>query len=566
LENWGVRCITEDKAGRLWIGTSGTGLLCLEDGEFKSYRRSDGLAHDSVYCVYIDADQTLWIGTEGGLSRWRGGRFANFTTSQGLPDDVICHIAEDQRGCLWCSSRKGVFRVARSDMDDFERQQLKTIPCVTFDQTDGLPSRECAGGSQPSGCTTRDGRLLIPTLKGVAVVRPDAIVLNPLPPPVTIEEVLVDGQDQGPKWQPQKAVGADLAQAAPAPKSAPFLEIPPGRSRLEIHYTALSFVDPHKVRFKLKLEPLERDWVEVGGLRTVNYSYLPPGEYHFMVLACNNDGVWNRQGATLAFTVRPHFYQSSWFMGAATLFVLGAVGGGARYATRRRLQRKLNQLERQHALEKERMRIARDLHDEIGADLTQMTLQGELAQRESLSLPEVRSQVASLTDKTRQLVRSMEEIVWAVNPRNDPLPNFSSYLCFFAQEFLRSTSIRCRLDVMPGLPPVNFSVQERHNFFLAVKEAFHNIVQHSGATEAWLRIQFEESWLTVTVEDNGQGFDPAHNGEAANGLRNMRDRMQKIGGRMELHSAPGVGARICFIVTANCRQATEPAQDHLPSR
>jgi signal transduction histidine kinase len=244
-----------------------------------------------------------------------------------------------------------------------------------------------------------------------------------------------------------------------------------------------------------------------------------------------------------------HFWQSGWFQAIMLLLCVAfVILGLVCIRLMRRYRHRLAQLERQHALEIERTRIARDIHDQVGADLTELTVLGELAKRESLTPSQMRAQITNVADKTRELVKTMEEIVWAVNPRNDSAPNFASYLCSFSQEFLRHTSTRCRLDIMPAMPAIPFAAQMRHNLFLAVKEAIHNVVRHAEATELWLRIHLEGSNLIVLVEDNGRGCDPAQARRDGNGLRNMRERMEGIGGRLEIQPANGLGTRIRFMV------------------
>jgi signal transduction histidine kinase len=333
------------------------------------------------------------------------------------------------------------------------------------------------------------------------------------------------------------------------------LRLTPGPRQVELEYTGLSFVSPRNVAFKYRLAGLEHDWVEAGSRRAAYYSHLPPGDYRFELKACNNDGVWNEAGASLALTVLPHVWETVWFR--LVCFATGTAGlvGTGWGIARRRARRRIARLERLHALEQERARIARDIHDQVGADLTHITLLGELAGRDSLSRSEVRSHVGQLIEGTRDLVKTMEEIVWAVNPRHDPLPNVSSYLCHFAQEYLRPTATRCRLEVMPALPPVVFSVHARHNLFLAVKEALHNVVRHAQATEVWLRVRFENGLLVVVVEDNGRGFDPARGRAGGNGLRNMRARLEELGGGVEFASAPGQGAKVRFTLPPDAERA-----------
>jgi signal transduction histidine kinase len=202
--------------------------------------------------------------------------------------------------------------------------------------------------------------------------------------------------------------------------------------------------------------------------------------------------------------------------------------------------------ERQREMEEERARIARDLHDDLGATLTQIRFLSALESRDG-QLPETtRHRMGQVSEKSREMVASLDEIVWAVNPANDSLPILANYLCHFAEEFFRSASIRCRLDVDDSLPPAPLTSEVRHNIYLAVREALNNIAKHSQATEVWLRIHWQPPGVGIAIEDNGRGFSPLSNGCEGEGLTNMRQRLEKIGGRFECESRPGAGA-VCLL-------------------
>ena len=247
--------------------------------------------------------------------------------------------------------------------------------------------------------------------------------------------------------------------------------------------------------------------------------------------------------------LRPYFWQTNWFYGAAALFATAAVGGATRYMTRRRMQRKLESLQRQHALDQERSRIARDMHDGLGSDLANVVLLSQRLERDGQSSDEAKAQARQMTRKVQQAIRIMDQIVWAINPENDSLANLADYFSDYAQIFLEPVSIRCRLDVAAGLPEIFLATHVRHELFLAFKEALNNAVKHSQATEIRLRIRCEDNRLGVCVEDNGRGFEvAAAEAGAGNGLRNMRHRMAAIKGQFEITSEARTGTRIHLVV------------------
>jgi streptogramin lyase len=351
LELADVRAITQATDGTLWFGMNGGGVGRLREGTLKQFRKRDGLSSDFLQSLKLDADGTLWIGTSGGgLNRMRHEKFAAITHTNGLADNVICHIEEDNSGYFWMSSHNGIMRVSKAELNACADGKTNWVDCLTYGKGEGLPTLECSGGMQPAGCKTADGRLWFPTSKGLVVIDPSDVKKNQLAPPVVIEELMVDGQS------------LPELQRATVP-----LQIPPGRHRFEFRFTGLSLTVPEKVRFKHRLEGLEPEWGEPDSKRSADYSYIPPGDYTFRVMACNNDGVWSDNQTALRFTVLPLFWQTWWFRMLYVISGGAVVAGTVIFATRRRLERKLERLEQQRALERERARIAKDIHDDLGA-------------------------------------------------------------------------------------------------------------------------------------------------------------------------------------------------------
>jgi ligand-binding sensor domain-containing protein/signal transduction histidine kinase len=561
-----VRAITQTSDGTLWFGMSGGGLGRLKDGVLQQFRKADGLGSDFVICLYADPSGTLWFGTaDHGLGRWRQGKLGSISAEQGLPSNVICHIVDDGAGNLWMGSHRGILHASKADLDRCVEGATKTLHCLSYGLAEGLASLTCSGGFQPGACRTRDGSLWFPTAKGLAIVEPANVTTNLVPPPVAIEEVLIDGTNIT-AWSEASArpgtVGPAAGTGTKDGRSARLIRITPGRQRFEFHYTGLSFVSPDKVRFRYQLEGLETDWQEAGTKRVAQYSYLRPGTYRFHVKACNNDGVWNEAGATLAFAVMPFFWQTWWFQAAAVLAGGGAIGAGVLWGSRRRLRHKLEQLERQRALERERARIARDIHDDLGASLTRITMLCQSARGELEGHHQAAADVDQIYGTARELTRAMDEIVWAVNPKHDTLDSLVTYLGRYAQNFLSAAAIRCRLDVPLHLPAWALTAEIRHHVFLAFKEALNNVVKHALATEVGVSLELLPNGFVLMIKDNGHGFEfpspaarPFAAGEHArvapgNGLLNMRKRLEEIGGRCEWQTAPGDGTRVKLAITA----------------
>jgi signal transduction histidine kinase len=291
---------------------------------------------------------------------------------------------------------------------------------------------------------------------------------------------------------------------------------------------------------------VDKDWVEGGTGRSAHYYNIAPGDYRFRAVACNKDGVWNEEGASLAFILRPHYWQTWWAQGAAGLLVLGAVSGIARYVTRRRMQRQLELLEQRHAIEKERGRIAKDIHDDLGSSLTRIMMLGERAEEGLEKRDGVGVQLGKIVTTARHTVQALDEIVWAVNPENDSLEGLVQYIGHYADELFEDSPIRCRLELPAELPACDLTAEVRHDLFLAVKEAFNNILKHSKASQVHVKVTMQSKKFEILIEDNGCGFDSevaSHNGKG-NGLRNMRKRIEAIRGQLDLTSTPGRDTKI----------------------
>jgi signal transduction histidine kinase len=269
------------------------------------------------------------------------------------------------------------------------------------------------------------------------------------------------------------------------------------------------------------------------------------------VLACNNDGVWSENPAVMGIIVQPYFWQTWWFRLLAVLALVGGAGGAIGGYERRKVRRKLERLHQKRALEQERARIAKDIHDDLGASLTRITLLSDSARSEPGDAAQIGSALDRIAATARDLTRAMDEIVWAVNPRHDRLDSLVNYLGKFAQDFLGDAGVAYRLEAPPQLQSSPLGSQARHNLFLAFKEALHNAVKHAAADEVRVTLTLDTGRFGLSVADNGRGFAadaPAPRAEGRNGLANMKTRLAEIGGHCEVWSEPGKGTRVTFAV------------------
>ncbi len=516
-----IGAVVGDGLGGAWVGTE-KGLNHVTATGVRTYRRTDGLAHDIVRSLFLEANGTLWIGG-GGLTRFRNGKFRPIGGNDGLPAPTIKSLLADDLGYLWWGTARGLYRCPLSELEDLCEGRRGSISPTRFHRADGMPSNECSG-AQPASWKGPDGRLWFATLNGLAVVDPGRLPRNPMPPPVVIRSVEVDG----------RSFAVESGR----------VEIPPGPLVTEFRYTALSFVAPEGNRFRCQLEGLEDADREMGTARAVAYTRLAPGEYTLKVTAANSDGVWNTTGARLSVVVLPFLWQTLPFRVAAVVLSVGTLAGMVRWLSQRRLLLKVARLERDHAVNRERARIARNMHDDVGASLTQIGLLSELARRQISDRAATESRLHELGELSREVVRNLDAMVWTVDPEHDTLASLVEYLAGFAQDYVRSARLSFRLDLPPRLPESPIPAAARHHVLLLLKEAMNNALKHARATEVTLRAEVLDSSMRLEIRDNGQGFDTALAGRFNDGLENMRERARLAGGECVIRSTPGSGTLV----------------------
>lgn len=534
-----IRAMAEDADGNVWAGTSAGMLIRIHDGKVIDETGRTTGEPSSIRCLHASPDGGLWIGyADEGVGWLKNGRFAHFTAEKDFPEENVSQIVPDNLGWLWFAGDHGIFKVPQRELEELGTGQTIDLNDIHFGQSEGLSGLEASCGASPGAIRDMGGSLWIPMRNALAVVHLDRIQEDPEPPSVRLKRIIVDDQtvaSYGGAVPVTKAV--DLQSPAAA------LRLPPGYHRLEFDFTALSFGAPENIRFRYRLEGFDEHWTE-GTQRSASYSRLAAGDYRFSVKACNSHGIWNERGTSLALTVVPFVWQTWWFrcVGVAVFTVL--LVAILRYVTFRRLHLKLETLERQAALDKERARIARDIHDNLGSYLTEIVMLSEFALHDGSEPEKVGRHLQETLATARLGIKSLDETVWAVNPRNDTLPHLIDYVGHFAVQFLQKAGIRSHMELPEHPPVLPVSADARHNVFLVMKEALNNVARHAGATEVRLSMDAREASLDITVEDNGRGFREAPDDPCADGLRNMRQRMKEIGGRFQIESVPGSGTRI----------------------
>ena len=524
-----VSALYEDRQGQLWIGTD-AGLSRYKDGTFTSYTEKEGLAGSIVRALYEDDAGALWIGTyDGGLYRFKDGRFTHYTTREGLFDNGVFSIIEDGVGNFWISCNLGIYRVRKAELNDFAEGRAKEISSIPYNKRDGMLNSECNGGGQPTGIRARDGRIWFPTQQGVAVIHPDLVPVNRQPPLMVIVSLVVDRQ--------------------PVSLRAP-VRLQPGQVSVEINYSGLSFINPELVKFKYKLEGLDEDWVDAGTRRTAYYSHLPPGRYRFKVIAANRDGVWNEQGASLEIVVLPPFWRTWWFVTLAACALAALVFAFYRRRIRQlqRAQAAQEAFSRQliESQENERRRIASELHDSLGQSLVLIKNWALLGLRATGAQGEsARANLDEISTTATAAINEVREIAYNLGPYQLDRLGLARTIEEMVERVASSSPIRFSVEIDPldGL----FGKQAEINTFRIVQEAINNIVKHSAATSASLRIESDGARVTLTIRDDGRGFAPAAagaNGARGFGLLGLSERVRLLGGELAIQSEPGKGTTV----------------------
>lgn len=534
-----VRCLAEDRQGRIWFGTSGHGLgyLDQDQGQGRMYGLKDGLSSNFVWAL-LPREPGLWIGTAGGgLGFFSDGKFSWLTTTLGMPSDVICSISVDQKSRFWFTSFSGVFSISEPELEASIRSGQPLARPLLLDASDGLPTSECVGGMQAPALLEKSGIFWVSTTRGLVRIDTTRIQRQSLVPLIRIQNGMVGDDQVSNEWD-------DV------------LVVPPGRHRVEVNYSAIHFSAPGKVFFRYRLEGLENQWVDLGNQRSVSFSYLPPGRYRLHLVASNRDGFWNEDGASLLIVVKPRWWEIVAVRVVGILAAGGLFGFLVRHTVVRRGKRRVDELQREHAVERERTRISRDLHDDLGASLTRLNLLSQTHEFHDERAFE--AHVNQMRLATLDITRSMDEVVWAVTPRHDTLESLVAYLARFAQEFLTGAGVRCRLDLPLDIPEYPLTAEFRHNLFLACKESLHNVVRHASATQVCLslRCDWSRKLLVITLTDDGGGFEreqvaagTSQPGEIhGNGLSNMYRRLAALGGQATIASVLEQGTTVRFEV------------------
>ncbi len=528
-EMW-VEDVAIQRDGKIWLGTATNGLRLVDPatGEAEVFQHvpSDrqSLADCSIFSLWVDSRDDLWIGTGCGLARLPADRdrFQHVLNPSALPSSAVLTIFEGPQR-FWMSTNRGLVSLDKDMARRGEGAPMLRKGAVTvWGQESGVGNLEFNRGA-----VTQDqaGHLLFGGDRGITRFLPEEISQSTYQPPIRLESLTL------------------MSRHGSRQLTQPFgtrIEIAPDVTSFTVELGTVDFSSPPRNRFALQLTGVDPDWIELGTRRAATYAGVQPGRYRLEGRVSNRDDVWNEHQLDLELIVIPPFYRTLWFQttaGVTTVLALFTIGA---LVSRQRYQRQLERLQIQQQRDEDRRRISRDLHDELGAGLTQIVLSSEKEMRRPSPDLDALQRIA---DGARRLIDAIREIIWSIDPQHDRLDRLLSRLRAAVAETLEVAELQAKLEFPQQPPELPVSPQVRRNLSLIVREAVHNIVRHARASQVRVTCEHDDTEIRLLIADNGRGFDPDLVSEG-HGLRNLRNRAQASGGDLTIDSQPGTGTQI----------------------
>jgi signal transduction histidine kinase/ligand-binding sensor domain-containing protein len=530
--------LVPDPDGGVWTGLLSGGLAHFHAGKIRNLPLSDdrGVAR-RVFEISRDRDGSIWAATENGLSRIKDGHVATLTTANGLPCNTVLWIIEGDLSSYWIYTQCGLLRIARTELEAWTADPTRTIRPTVFGVADGVRLVPINKGARPAATKSSDGKIWFVNGDAVSFIDPARIVVNPLPPPVHIEQITADG----------KAYDASRG-----------LRLPPLVRNLVIDYTALSLVTPERLHFRFKLEGQDPDWREVVNERKVQYSNLAPGNYRFRVTASNNSGVWNQQGDVRDFSIPPAYYQTNWFRALCAASLLTLLWAAYQFRVRQ-LQHEFDlTLEARVA---ERTRIARDLHDTLLQSAHGVLLRFQIVSQLLPESPvEAKGRLDSAIEQTAEFITEARDHVQELRTSTVQSNDLAMAISTLGQE-LATNGRSATFDVVVEGKPRNLHPIVRDEIYKIAAESLRNAFQHAEPQRVVVEIRYDNALFQLRVRDDGRGIDPAilsrQGSEGHYGLPGMRERATGVGGKLTVWSAVNEGTEVELCIPASAAYATE---------
>lgn len=486
------------------------------------------LEGESYSFCELERDSSVWVANSYGLIRlaWKEGKYERtiFTEKDGLTSSMVYSVMAMKDKKLWLGTGNGL-----------SCADLRTRTFQNFGIADGISAIQFNGFA---ALKRKDGQFWFGSSKGITAFYPEKVELLTTQASPVITGILINDQED-------RSLVCVETQATNV-SEIKSLRLNYHQNTISFSFAALEMSDPSNTRFKYRLVGVDPDWVDAGKANFARYARIPPGQYTFNLLASNSDGIWSGS-QSLKIYIEPPFTQTPLFYSMVGVVVLSLGWGVLQYRRNRRLRIRQMEEDKRHALESERQRIARDVHDDLGSGLSALSLLTEIARYKS-SEHELRTELGKINAASRELSGKIREVIWTVNASNDTLANLLSYMNHYALELLDNAEIDYHVSLPNPIPEATIGGESRRTLFLAFKEALNNIIKHAGATKVNLDFIINPGELSISVMDNGKGFDPGLLvSSTGNGLLNMQARMRDIQGDCQFKTG-SQGTQVVFSI------------------
>lgn len=519
--------LSADPSGHLWVGST-DGILRIDPDSGTAEHLPDTGGLDGVIAFHFSGGGELWVGSNSGLYRLdaEGRLLDRYTTDDGLPSNAVYGIIEDDRQRLWLSTNRGL---AMLDLDEPADSRVRS-----YDRSTGVENVEF---NRNAWLEASDGTVFFGGDRGLTWFHPTRIRDNDYTPPVAITAV---------ERASSTALRHDvLGSGAP-------VRVRPDEESFTFEFAALSYVNAHRNRYRVQLEGFDEGWRELGTIDRATYTRVPPGRYTFRVQGANEDGLWSPEEGRAVVVVEPWPWETTWFRLGTALLLVALVAFVAVRRSRLRYQAELDRLHAQGALDRERARLSRDMHDEVGASLTEIAILSDVALSQATgagatSQGDVAGRIRRIGDRSREAIDAIGGIIWAIDPDNDGR-RVGAHLREYAADVLESADLRAELDFAPADAMPDLSAEARRTMLLVLKEALANIIRHAEARRVIVRLHPDGGTLKLEVEDDGRGLPEAPPPPGHDGIRNMRRRARAAGGSFDIRVVAGGGTRVTLAV------------------
>jgi signal transduction histidine kinase len=506
-----VQELIEDQQGRIWCGTFQDGVRMVDPGAGQnpsavSNPSGGKLPEQPVRSLLVDRHGRIWIGMRStGIVLLSGDSVRMWTMASGLPSNTVWSMTEDSTGGIWVGTASGAARIDAEGKVHVEREPAlrgaNVFDCGTF----------------------HSGRLWFLSSEGLIILDPAEEHSSAPAASVYITDVSFNGNP------------VSMRNG---------VEYPSDMNTLTAAFVTPSYFDEQGNTYRFRLLPREEAWHGPVTEGHVTYALLPPGTYTLEVRGSNARGSESPSAASFSFTITQPVWTRWWFLGGLGMGMLVIVVWAIRAHELRRIDERMQAIERRQGLDRERLRISQDMHDEIGSTLTEIILLSELSRRAGTPAEMQAHNITVIAEKSRAVVTSISEIIWAINPRFSQAEDLFAYIRQYATQFCETAGLQCLVNVPDGEGKVLLSTEQRRNVFLVVKESLRNIVRHSAASSVEISIVLSGADMTMSIADNGRGFVPESNGSFGSGLESMRKRMADLGGVLGIESRPGSGTTL----------------------